>query len=83
MALIGGLEAPEGRIMGHAGAWAALGEPSAKVKYQALEKAGVTMVSHPEKFGDGMKTLLENRGFQSNASTSVCDGCQTSERQTS
>jgi succinyl-CoA synthetase alpha subunit len=59
--------------MGHAGAWAAPGEPSAKVKYEALEKAGVTMVSHPEKFGNGMKTLLKNRGFQS--TTSVCDEC--------
>lgn len=64
--------------MGHAGAWAAPGEPSAKFKYEALEKAGVTMVSHPEKFGEGMKTLLASRGFQSN--TSVCDECQVLEK---
>lgn len=62
MALIGGLEAPSGRIMGHAGAWTAPGEPDAKTKYQALERAGVTMVDHPEKFGDGMKTLLSRQG---------------------
>lgn len=61
MALVGGLEAPPGRIMGHAGAWAAPGEPDARAKYKALEDAGAVMVSHPEKFGDGMKTLLNDR----------------------
>jgi succinyl-CoA synthetase alpha subunit len=61
MALVGGLEAPPGRIMGHAGAWAAPGEPDAQTKYQALERAGAIMVNHPEKFGEGMKTLLGNR----------------------
>ncbi|KAJ5166826.1 uncharacterized protein N7482_005607 [Penicillium canariense] len=61
MALVGGLEAPAGRIMGHAGAWAAPGEPDAQTKYQALERAGAVMVNHPEKFGEGMKTLLGNR----------------------
>jgi succinyl-CoA synthetase alpha subunit len=44
--------------MGHAGAWAAPGEPSAKEKWQALENAGVTMVDHPGKFGKTMKALL-------------------------
>ncbi|KAJ5883730.1 uncharacterized protein N7473_010616 [Penicillium subrubescens] len=61
MALVGGLEAPPGRIMGHAGAWAAPGEPDAQTKYQALERAGAVMVNHPEKFGEGMKSLLGNR----------------------
>lgn len=61
MALIGGLQAPPGRIMGHAGAWTAPGEPDATAKYQALERAGVTMIYHPERFGEGMKTLLSNR----------------------
>ncbi|KAJ5731868.1 hypothetical protein N7493_003349 [Penicillium malachiteum] len=58
MALVGGLEAPHGRIMGHAGAWAAPGEPDAQAKYQALERAGAVMVNHPEKFGEGMRSLL-------------------------
>lgn len=58
MALVGGLEAPPGRIMGHAGAWAAPGEPDAQTKYHALERSGTVMVNHPEKFGEGMKTLL-------------------------
>ncbi|GES58995.1 hypothetical protein ATETN484_0003021700 [Aspergillus terreus] len=58
MALVGGLYAPPGRIMGHAGAWTAIGEPGPEEKYQALERAGAVMVNHPEKFGEGMKTLL-------------------------
>ncbi|PYI12539.1 succinyl-CoA synthetase subunit alpha [Aspergillus sclerotiicarbonarius CBS 121057] len=61
MALIGGLHTPPGRIMGHAGAWTAPGEPHAKDKYDALERAGAVMVNHPEKFGDGMKTLLSTQ----------------------
>lgn len=60
MGLVGGLEAPPGRIMGHAGAWAAPGEPDAQTKYNALQKAGVVMVNHPEKFGNGMKALLNS-----------------------
>ncbi|PWY89800.1 CoA-ligase, partial [Aspergillus heteromorphus CBS 117.55] len=62
MALVGGLHAPPGRVMGHAGAWTAPGEPDAKAKYNALERAGAVMVSHPEKFGEGMKTLLGREG---------------------
>lgn len=58
MALVGGLEAPPGRIMGHAGAWAAPGEPDARAKYKALQDAGAVLVNHPEKFGEGMKALL-------------------------
>jgi succinyl-CoA synthetase alpha subunit len=61
MALIAGLEAPPGRVMGHAGAWAAPGDPDAKHKYKALEQAGAVLVSHPEKFGNGMKTLLSSK----------------------
>ncbi|EFR01497.1 succinyl-CoA ligase subunit alpha [Nannizzia gypsea CBS 118893] len=58
MALVGGIEAPHGRVMGHAGAWTAAGEPNARTKIQALQSAGVVMVDHPEKFGEGMKALL-------------------------
>jgi hypothetical protein len=70
MALVGGLEAPPGRIMGHAGARVAPGEPDAQTKYQALERAGAVMVNHPEKFGEGMKTLLGNRATRSGTSVS-------------
>ncbi|GAB1205468.1 hypothetical protein APSETT445_004144 [Aspergillus pseudonomiae] len=69
MALVGGLHATPGRIMGHAGAWTAIGEPDANTKYQALERAGAVMVNHPEKFGEGMKTLLNSRPRVQNTTT--------------
>jgi len=50
------------RVMGHAGAWAAPGEASAEMKWKALENAGVTMVDHPAKFGNVMKTILAQSG---------------------
>lgn len=71
MALVGGLEAPPGRIMGHAGAWAAPGEPDAETKYKALERAGAVMVNHPEKFGDGMKALLASRSMRPGANVGL------------
>ncbi|KAL4790202.1 succinyl-CoA synthetase-like protein [Aspergillus venezuelensis] len=65
MALVGGQQAPPGRIMGHAGAWTAPGEPGPEEKYKALERAGAVMVNHPEKFGEGMKSLLSSRSMGS------------------
>jgi succinyl-CoA synthetase alpha subunit len=61
MGLIAGVRAPPGKIMGHAGAWAAPGEPDSSAKIRALEDAGVVVVNHPEKFGDGMKKLLDEQ----------------------
>ncbi|KAJ9609958.1 hypothetical protein H2200_006288 [Cladophialophora chaetospira] len=61
MSVIGGIQAPPGRIMGHAGAWAAPGEADAAQKIRILEDAGVTVVDHPEKLGAGMKRLLAER----------------------
>lgn len=58
MALIGGVQAAPGRIMGHAGAFIAPGEGDALSKIRALEDAGVVMTDHPAKFGEGMKKLL-------------------------
>ena len=60
MALVGGLQAPYGRVMGHAGAWAGPGEPDAMTKLKALQDAGAVVVNHPEKFGEGMRTLLSS-----------------------
>jgi succinyl-CoA synthetase alpha subunit len=51
--------------MGHAGAFTLAGEPDALTKIKYLEDAGVTMVNHPEKFGDAMKILLGNSGRSS------------------
>ena len=46
--------------MGHAGAFMLPGEPDALTKIKHLQDAGVTIVNHPAKFGDAMKTLLSN-----------------------
>lgn len=58
-----------GRVMGHAGAFVLPGEPDAPAKIKALSDAGVTIVNHPAKFGDAMKTLLGNSGRASTGST--------------
>ncbi|OAL03913.1 succinyl-CoA ligase-like protein subunit alpha [Phaeosphaeriaceae sp. SRC1lsM3a] len=61
-AVIGGLQASPGRVMGHAGAWTGLGEGTAESKAKALESVGVTMVDHPAKFGGVMKEILSQSG---------------------
>lgn len=60
MALIAGIQAPSGRVMGHAGAFVGAGEKKAAGKVRALEDVGVVMTNHPSKFGEGMKRLLGN-----------------------
>ncbi|KAK4993904.1 hypothetical protein LTR50_000118 [Elasticomyces elasticus] len=84
-AVVGGVQAPPGRMMGHAGAWAAPGELTAAEKRKALESAGVTMVDHPEKFGNVMKTLLNQAGrdvskIQQSASQNQRRGYHTARR---
>lgn len=61
-AVLGGIHAPGGRIMGHAGAWTGRGEKGATEKAKILQDAGVTMVDHPENFGQTMKSLLSKSG---------------------
>lgn len=61
-AILGGIQAPPGRIMGHAGAWTGRGEQGATEKLKILQDVGVTMVDHPEKFGRVMKELLSKSG---------------------
>ncbi|KAI6713051.1 succinyl-CoA synthetase subunit alpha [Diplocarpon mali] len=61
-ALIGGVNVAPGKVMGHAGAFTLPGEPDALTKIKHLEDAGVTMVNHPERFGEAMKSLLEKPG---------------------
>jgi succinyl-CoA synthetase alpha subunit len=63
-ALVAGVCAQEGHVMGHAGAWSAPGEGSALDKWKALEGAGCVMVDHPAKFGEVMKLILEHPGQQ-------------------
>ncbi|KAE9961741.1 hypothetical protein BLS_001438 [Venturia inaequalis] len=75
-ALIGGVCAKPGRVMGHAGAWAAPGEGNSLTKWKALENVGVTMVDHPAKFGATMKQILSSsgrdvKGIMSSANSAV------------
>lgn len=60
MALIAGVQAPSDRVMGHAGALIRAGERSAKGKAKVLQDAGVVIVNHPSKFGEGMKQLFDS-----------------------
>ncbi|KAI1776705.1 succinyl-CoA synthetase-like protein [Hypoxylon cercidicola] len=57
-ALIGGVKAVPGRIMGHSGAFALPGEPSALDKIEALKGAGAAIVNHPSRFGPVLKSML-------------------------
>ncbi|KAI1736513.1 succinyl-CoA synthetase-like protein [Xylaria scruposa] len=58
-AIIGGINAVPGRIMGHAGAFALPGEPSAQDKIEALQAAGCAIVNHPSRFGPVLKSMLD------------------------
>ncbi|KAI1365614.1 succinyl-CoA synthetase-like protein [Xylaria arbuscula] len=58
-ALIGGIEAVTGRIMGHAGAFTLPGEPSPQDKIKALQAVNCTIVNHPSRFGPVLKSILE------------------------
>ena len=63
MALIAGVQAPPGRVMGHAGAFVGAGEKKAAGKVRALEDAGVVMTNHPSKFGEEMKRILGSGAY--------------------
>lgn len=60
-ALVAGLRAPEYTVMGHAGAMHLYGDPSADAKRHKLHMSGVTMVNHPEKFGEALKVRLQEK----------------------
>ena len=70
MALVAGVQAPLGRVMGHAGAFVGAGEQKAAGKVRALEDAGVVITNHPSKFGEEMKQLL---GSEAHRIPSVSD----------
>ncbi|KAI5921619.1 succinyl-CoA synthetase-like protein [Camillea tinctor] len=61
IALVAGVNAVPGHIMGHAGAFALPGEPSASDKTHALAVAGVPVINHPSKFGPVLKNALASR----------------------
>ncbi|KAJ8104866.1 hypothetical protein ONZ43_g7652 [Nemania bipapillata] len=58
-AIIGGMKAVPGRIMGHAGAFTLPGEPSTDDKTKALQAAGCAIVNHPSRFGPVLKAMLD------------------------
>ncbi|KAF2963251.1 hypothetical protein GQX73_g10326 [Xylaria multiplex] len=73
-ALIGGIEAVPGRIMGHAGAFALPGEPSAQDKIQAFRAASCAIVNHPSRFGPVLKSMLAGSTLSRHDATSASSG---------
>ncbi|KAI9698846.1 MAG: hypothetical protein M1820_007353 [Bogoriella megaspora] len=67
VALVAGFQAPPTRVMGHAGAWIAPGEPSAQEKAKKFKEVGVTLVDHPAKFGNTLKSILAKRNSSSSS----------------
>jgi succinyl-CoA synthetase alpha subunit len=58
IAMVAGRTAPEGKVMGHAGALLSPRDVSADAKARALEAAGAVIVPHPGLMGSEMKRLL-------------------------
>ncbi|KAI0399677.1 hypothetical protein F4802DRAFT_588412 [Xylaria palmicola] len=73
-AIVGGVKALPGRIMGHAGAFALPGEPSAQDKIKALRAAGCAVVNHPSRFGPVLKSMLDGSGPSGHAGGSLSSG---------
>lgn len=61
IAMVAGRTAPEGKMMGHAGAFLSSRDISAEAKVKALEDAGTVIVPHPGVMGQTMMELLGKR----------------------
>ncbi|KAL9594903.1 MAG: hypothetical protein Q9179_005195 [Wetmoreana sp. 5 TL-2023] len=59
MALVAGSRAPEGKVMGHAGAFIGSPMETAKHKIKRFESVGVVITNQPSKFGNRMRQLLD------------------------
>ncbi|ORY79965.1 succinate-CoA ligase [Protomyces lactucae-debilis] len=62
VAMVAGWTAPEGRVMGHAGALRMAGELTAEEKTKALRDAGCHIASHTGQIGEMLQALLNRRG---------------------
>ena len=62
VAMVSERTAPEGKVMGHAGALLSSGDQGAEAKAKALEEAGAVVVPHPGFLGTEMRRLLEEIG---------------------
>jgi len=59
VAYIAGVTAPPGKRMGHAGAIVSGGKGTAQGKFDALERAGASIVRTPVEIGERIKSLLK------------------------
>jgi succinyl-CoA synthetase alpha subunit len=64
VAMVAGQTAPEGKTMGHAGAFSSPKDVSAHAKARALEAAGAVVVPHPGEMGITMTQLLQRQRQQ-------------------
>ena len=71
VAFIGGLSAPPGKRMGHAGAIISGGKGTAAGKISALSNAGARIAKTPDMIGETLVQMLKERGLYEKCLTEV------------